>query len=329
MFRKDLDYTPSAPSWSSQHCLTTQSTATQRQRAPVIRLDSASDLCCTDSTHRYAVDAEHELTDVVVGLASPHAKGAWTKTERYDHHSASHQDRLDETSLVPPTGTSAAASPDCHRPEPAQLLANLAGCSWRHSTSTLTPMLPAIKQRSSSSSLTAERRGFARSALGIWSAAASAQRAATGQSLQLRRTSSVLAIHPIRAKVNRGRSQVQGARRASRSDGAVGAALDGDLARLKTGAPGGWPSRTGAPGGRDGDGPETGGARGHARGGSPPCAVGAKAESPNPFAVGVPRALVPALPRRAHRHLPPARACYLARDHAPDGARRAPRAFKD
>ena len=34
---------------------------------------------------------------------------------------------------------------------------------------------------------------------------------------------------------------VQGARRASRSDGAAGAALDGDLARLKTGAPGGWP----------------------------------------------------------------------------------------
>jgi hypothetical protein len=47
---------------------------------------------------------------------------------------------------------------------------------------------------------------------------------------------------------------VQEARRASRSDDAVGAAFYGDLARLKTGAPGGWPRLgVGAAGGH-GDG---------------------------------------------------------------------------
>ena len=48
---------------------------------------------------------------------------------------------------------------------------------------------------------------------------------------------SVLAIHLTGAKVGRARAQSRVPERASQSDGAAGAALDGDFDRLKTGAP--------------------------------------------------------------------------------------------
>jgi hypothetical protein len=51
-----------------------------------------------------------------------------------------------------------------------------------------------------------------------------------------------------------------------------------------------------------------------------------KGGSGQPGDVRCPRALAPAPAERAHRHL--ARQAYLARDHAPDGARRAARALE-
>jgi hypothetical protein len=111
-------------------------------------------------------------------------------------------------------------------------------------------------------------------------------------------------------------------------DASAASALDGDLGRLKTVAPGRMavPARARSAGvaaaGRGRAAP------GERSGGSPPCAAGAKAELPvRPRRVSRGR-LRP--PRRArHSSLRPPRARHLASDHAPDGVRRAPRALED
>jgi hypothetical protein len=83
-------------------------------------------------------------------------------------------------------------------------------------------------------------------------------------------------------------------------------------------------SRKGRVSGRDGGEPVTGGARGNAR--RPPAVCRrCKGGSGQPGDVRRPRALRPLPLSAPDRHL--ARHAYLARDHAPDGARRAPRAL--
>jgi hypothetical protein len=64
-------------------------------------------------------------------------------------------------------------------------------------------------------------------------------------------------------------------------DAKAASALDGDLGRLKTWAPGGWPfPPQGAVGGRDGGQPVRGSARGRARAAARRAPPGAKAELP-------------------------------------------------
>jgi hypothetical protein len=86
-------------------------------------------------------------------------------------------------------------------------------------------------------------------------------------------------------------------------------------------------SHTGALGGRDGGRPVTGGARGCARAAARRAPQGAKAELP--VRSGEYPAGACARPAERAVHHRPRQARYLVRDHAPDGARRAPRAFKD
>ena len=126
-----------------------------------------------------------------------------------------------------------------------------------------------------------------------------------------------------------GKITVQGARRASRSDGAAGAALDGDLARLKTGAPGGWPfPRAACSAG------VTAASRGRAvpwvaHGRQPAVCRRCKGGAASPEAASVP-AGASRPPRRARPSVTlAARARLLARDQAPSSARRAPRALED
>jgi len=134
----------------------------------------------------------------------------------------------------------------------------------------------------------------------------------------------VLTIIPIGAISCRQRSQSRVARSAIACDAqAAGrSALDGDLARLKTGAPGGWPfparSRVG---GRDGGRPATDGARGNARAAArrAPQVLRRSCQSGCGECPGGRLRL----PRRASCVISPAAACDLVRDHAPDGAPRA------
>jgi hypothetical protein len=96
----------------------------------------------------------------------------------------------------------------------------------------------------------------------------------------------------------------------SRSDASEASALDGDLARLKTGAPGGWSSCAGAVRGRDGAQPVTGAVRGIAR------AAARRApqvlrRSCQPGGVTVPRAFGARPAERACPSSPPTRARFL------------------
>jgi hypothetical protein len=125
------------------------------------------------------------------------------------------------------------------------------------------------------------------------------------------------------------RSQSRGARSAIACDAkAAGrSALDGDLGRLKAGAPGGWPfPRRRA---RRAYRRPTGDGRflGQRKGGSPPWAAGAKAELPVRLRRESRGCLRP--PRRATPAASPRRTRCLARDHAPAGTRRARRALED
>jgi hypothetical protein len=80
--------------------------------------------------------------------------------------------------------------------------------------------------------------------------------------------------------------------------------------------------------GRDGSQPVTGGARGNARVAARR-APQVQRRSCQPSAATIPgRRIVPAPPSAPNSHLA-RQGAHLPRDHAPDGARRAPRAFKD